>query len=45
MKTTFNKYWIIIALVIILNIIIFNFLSSKFENYIANLESEKGINN
>lgn len=35
MKLAFNKYWMIIALIIIINIFIFVFLSNKLESYVA----------
>lgn len=43
MKTSFNKYWIFIAICIIGNIFIFIFLSNKLENQIIKniVESQK----
>lgn len=35
MKSNFNKYWIIIAFVIIINILIFTFLSNRLESFVA----------
>ncbi len=36
MKLGFNKYWMIMALCIFINIIIFIFLSKKLEIYVLN---------
>jgi hypothetical protein len=36
MKLTFNKYWIFIAIAIIVNILIFIFLSKRLESYVYN---------
>ncbi|MFA6515263.1 MAG: hypothetical protein WCT42_03310 [Candidatus Paceibacterota bacterium] len=35
MKPTFNKYWILISLIVIMNILVFVFLSKKLESYVA----------
>lgn len=34
MKLTFNKYWILISICIIMNILVFIFLSNRLENYV-----------
>lgn len=34
MKPTFNKTWLIIALITIVNIFIFHFASQKLENFV-----------
>ncbi|KKP91434.1 MAG: hypothetical protein US04_C0001G0470 [Candidatus Nomurabacteria bacterium GW2011_GWD2_36_14] len=36
MKPQFNKTWLLITLVIIVNIIIFNFMSKKLESVVIN---------
>ena len=35
MKPQFNRTWLLITLVIIVNIIIFNFMSKKLESYVV----------
>jgi hypothetical protein len=35
MKPSFNKYWMIIALVTVANILIFEFMSKHLEGYVA----------
>lgn len=40
-KLAFNKYWIIIALVIFINLFIFKFFSNSLENYVEGSMSIK----
>lgn len=45
MKTTFNKYWILISVIIIMNILVFIILSNKLESYaVDKMIEEQGIN-
>jgi hypothetical protein len=41
MKPQFNKTWLIIAVIVIGNIIIFSFMSRKLESYVADSMLEK----
>lgn len=34
MNLTFNKYWIFVSICIIMNILIFIFMSNKLESYV-----------
>lgn len=36
MKLSFNKYWILVSFITILNIFIFIIFSNKLENYVIN---------
>lgn len=41
MKPQFNKTWLIIAVIIIGNILIFHFMSQRLESYVADTMIEK----
>lgn len=41
MKPQFNKTWLIISAVIIINIFIFSFMSNKLESYVAGTLMDK----
>lgn len=43
MKMKFNKYYIIIAVCIIANIFIFQFMSRKLESYVADVTVERAF--
>jgi hypothetical protein len=43
MKVTFNKYWILMAIVIIMNIIVFAILSDRLENYVTGVMVDKQL--
>ncbi len=34
MKVTFDRYWVLVSIIIIMNIVLFVYLSEKLENYI-----------
>lgn len=43
MKPQFNKTWLLIVVVIVVNIIIFNFMSKKLESYVASTMEDKSV--
>lgn len=43
MKMKFNKYYIIIAICIIANIFIFQFMSNKLESYVSSITVERAL--
>ena len=43
MKFTFNKYWMFVAVCIVVNILIFTVMSNKLESYVAKSIIEKSI--
>ena len=41
MDLRINKYWLYISLLIVMNILVFAFLSKKLENYVFYVTTEK----
>lgn len=43
MKIKFNKYYILIAVCVIVNIFIFQFMSRKLESYVVDVTTERAF--
>jgi hypothetical protein len=47
MKVTFDRYWVLVSIIIIMNIVLFVYLSEKLENYIDDVivlnQNQKGL--
>lgn len=47
MKVTFDRYWVLVSIIIIMNIVLFVYLSEKLEKYIDKAivtnQNQKGL--